>query len=437
MLSYLLVESLERRWLLEGSLVRLEVVVVGESNHNGIFEFEFIRERASSVATNARQSKGKFHVIFSTTSFTSPGSMLLNLDQLEKQLDKEEFQETGSMDAFRVLKTQFQLFINLQYYFDDDDGLMIRKYFLAYTQTEGKVDSSKALDASLVVTESSGTESDKQDTSSRSGNDTDALDADIRLVSNEEPRAESSKVQSRKSRNNIKPVEKRPNVNKPERWISKGYRLSPDKSFAVRKKPNTPGSCLRWKSTGRIFKTASLRWISTGKMFTDSPTKCRNQGFKEFKSDDHEQRRLLATLQAPLLKEKKGVRFSALYLKKKRNLLYFKPPPNVDHLVPEVPAPVPAASTSSPSSTTVDQDAPSTKPSSDETTLQGVIPSNLHHPNQSFDTLTKLKKNHTQENVISDPSRPVSTRSQLQEHAIWCYFDANDNPIPFGRKQSG
>nr|GEV26234.1 hypothetical protein [Tanacetum cinerariifolium] len=30
MLSWLLVESLERRWLLEGSLVELEVVVVGE-----------------------------------------------------------------------------------------------------------------------------------------------------------------------------------------------------------------------------------------------------------------------------------------------------------------------------------------------------------------------------------------------------------------------
>ncbi|GJR57113.1 hypothetical protein Tco_1499275 [Tanacetum coccineum] len=39
---------------------------------------------------------------------------------------------------------------------------------------------------------------------------------------------------------------------------------------------------------------------------------------------------------------------------------YFKPPPIVDHLVPEVPTLVPAASTSSPSSTTVDQDAPST-----------------------------------------------------------------------------
>nr|GEV36597.1 hypothetical protein [Tanacetum cinerariifolium] len=45
-------------------------------------------ERATSVATNARQSKEKLH---------------------EKQLDKEEFQETGSMDAFRVLKTQCRL----------------------------------------------------------------------------------------------------------------------------------------------------------------------------------------------------------------------------------------------------------------------------------------------------------------------------------------
>ncbi|GJX34341.1 hypothetical protein Tco_0245898 [Tanacetum coccineum] len=40
------------------------------------------------------------------------------------------------MDAFRVLKTQFQLFINFQYYFDNDEGLMIHKYFLAYTRTE-------------------------------------------------------------------------------------------------------------------------------------------------------------------------------------------------------------------------------------------------------------------------------------------------------------
>nr|GEU34421.1 hypothetical protein [Tanacetum cinerariifolium] len=124
---------------------------------------------------------------------------------------------------------------------------------------------------------------------------------------------------------------------------------------------------------------------------------------------------------------------------------YFKPPPNVDHLVPEVPTPVPAALTSSPSSIIVDQDAPSTstsqttskqqslvipqgveddfydievahidnnpyfdiqipEPSFKEITLQRVIPSNLYHLNESFDTLTKLIKKHPLENVIGDPS---------------------------------
>ncbi|GJV46391.1 hypothetical protein Tco_1430927 [Tanacetum coccineum] len=56
--------------------------------------------------------------------------------------------------------------------------------------TEEKVDSSKALDASLVIIESNGTESQEQDTSSRSGNDAHVDDADIRPIDNEEPMAE-------------------------------------------------------------------------------------------------------------------------------------------------------------------------------------------------------------------------------------------------------
>ncbi|GKF20653.1 hypothetical protein Tco_0069291, partial [Tanacetum coccineum] len=55
--------------------------------------------------------------------------------------------------------------------------------------TEEKVDSSKALDASLVDTESSGTTLKEQDTSSRSGNDSHADDADIRPIDDEEPMA--------------------------------------------------------------------------------------------------------------------------------------------------------------------------------------------------------------------------------------------------------
>ncbi|GJT49382.1 hypothetical protein Tco_0975539 [Tanacetum coccineum] len=53
--------------------------------------------------------------------------------------------------------------------------------------TEGKVDSSKALDASLVDTESSRIALKEQDTTSRSGNDTHADDAYIRPIYDEEP----------------------------------------------------------------------------------------------------------------------------------------------------------------------------------------------------------------------------------------------------------
>nr|GEX19779.1 hypothetical protein [Tanacetum cinerariifolium] len=56
--------------------------------------------------------------------------------------------------------------------------------------TEEKVDTSKALDASLVDTESSGTDSKERDTSSRSGNDEHDDDADNRPIYYEEPMAE-------------------------------------------------------------------------------------------------------------------------------------------------------------------------------------------------------------------------------------------------------
>ncbi|GJR04574.1 hypothetical protein Tco_0527558 [Tanacetum coccineum] len=96
---------------------------------------------------------------------TFTGSMLLNLDLLEKQLDKEEFQETRSVDAFRVLKKQFQWLINFRYYFDDDDGLMIHKFFLVYTQTEHV-------------------------SKNKSGNDTLTKDADINPMNDKQPMAE-------------------------------------------------------------------------------------------------------------------------------------------------------------------------------------------------------------------------------------------------------
>ncbi|GKE72200.1 hypothetical protein Tco_1534241 [Tanacetum coccineum] len=139
--------------------------------------------------------KRAFATLFGQDVETFIGTMFLNVDQLEKQLDKEEFQEIGSIASFKVLETQFQMFIKSQIYLDDEYVDMTRNKFLQYTQLaipefydtliqhmesvkksideraqhkreydswvnerqmqtiEEKVDTSKALDASLVDTE--------------------------------------------------------------------------------------------------------------------------------------------------------------------------------------------------------------------------------------------------------------------------------------------
>ncbi|GKB66958.1 hypothetical protein Tco_0928370 [Tanacetum coccineum] len=144
-----------------------------------------------------------FATLFEQDVQTFTRTMFVNLDQLEKHLSKEEFQELESSSAFRVLLQQFQTFLYSRFSFDTDEGLMICKYFIANTKNdvllfhdkliqhmkslqksiqerakhkreydrrmndrmmqskEGKVDSSKALVAGLVVTESNETESER------------------------------------------------------------------------------------------------------------------------------------------------------------------------------------------------------------------------------------------------------------------------------------
>ncbi|GJU83083.1 hypothetical protein Tco_1285448 [Tanacetum coccineum] len=175
--------------------------------------------------------KRAFMSLFGQDADTFTSTMLLNVDQLQKQLDKDEFQEDGSMAAFWVVNNQFQKFIDSQFSLDYDSQ-MTDKYFVEYTgievkhfrdtllqhmgnvkksvaertrhqrqydrrvnkrqlQTqESKIDTGKALDADLVDTKSIRTDSTVQDDNSRSGNDTDADDADIRPIYDEEPMAE-------------------------------------------------------------------------------------------------------------------------------------------------------------------------------------------------------------------------------------------------------
>nr|GEU71403.1 hypothetical protein CTI12_AA376980 [Tanacetum cinerariifolium] len=147
--------------------------------------------------------KHAFATLFGQDVETFIGTMFLNVEQLEKKLDKEDSQEIRSMTAFNVLETQFHMFITSRIYLDDEysndeRGQHKREYDNWVNErqmqtTKEKVDTSKALDASLVDTESSGTESKEHDTSSRSGNDAHADDADIRSIYDEEPMAEGFK----------------------------------------------------------------------------------------------------------------------------------------------------------------------------------------------------------------------------------------------------
>ncbi|GJU52484.1 hypothetical protein Tco_1226198 [Tanacetum coccineum] len=99
------------------------------------------------------------------------------------QLEIQEFRETLIQHMESVKKSIDKRALHKREY----DSMVNERQMQT---TKEKVDMSKALDASLVNTESSGTESEKQNTSSKLGNDIDADDADIKHVYDEEPMAE-------------------------------------------------------------------------------------------------------------------------------------------------------------------------------------------------------------------------------------------------------
>nr|GEV18729.1 hypothetical protein [Tanacetum cinerariifolium] len=116
------------------------------------------------------------------------------------------------------------------------------------------------------------------------------------------------------------------------------------------------------------------------------------------------------------------------------------PPPSVDHQAPEVIAPIVDVippvqddSTGSPSSTTVDQDAPSANPLFgvpilEVTSAQSsptVSPQTIVQPDHQISQhASKWTKDYPLNNIIGQLPRQVSTRLQLHEQAFFCNYDA-------------
>ncbi|GJU43068.1 hypothetical protein Tco_1200334 [Tanacetum coccineum] len=144
-----------------------------------------------------------FSRLFSNDVRTFKYELSQNMNNLEKQLNNEILHEKDSKSALsKTSKTtlKWKLRTLMQHMESvkksiDERALHKREYDTRVNErqmqtTEGKVDTCKALDASLVDIESSRTESKEQDTSSRLGNDAHADDADIRPIYDEEPMVE-------------------------------------------------------------------------------------------------------------------------------------------------------------------------------------------------------------------------------------------------------
>ncbi|GJU73785.1 retrovirus-related pol polyprotein from transposon TNT 1-94 [Tanacetum coccineum] len=99
------------------------------------------------------------------------------------------------------------------------------------------------------------------------------------------------------------------------------------------------------------------------------------------------------------------------------------PPPSTPFVPPSRIALVPAVSTGSPSSTIVDQDAPSPKNNS-EASSSDVIPTVVQTVAPYSEHVTKWTKDHPLDNIIGELESPISTRLQLHEQALFCYYDA-------------
>nr|GEV59382.1 zinc finger, CCHC-type [Tanacetum cinerariifolium] len=101
-------------------------------------------------------------------------------------------------------------------------------------------------------------------------------------------------------------------------------------------------------------------------------------------------------------------------------------PPRIDRPVSPTPVvPVPVNSAGTPSSTSIDQDAPSLSHSPSSSASFGDASSaESTYVTQTLHHLGKYSKNHPIDNVIGNPSRPVSTRKQVATDALWCLYNS-------------
>nr|GEW75596.1 hypothetical protein [Tanacetum cinerariifolium] len=138
----------------------------------------------------------------------------------------------------------------------------------------------KALDASLVDTECSRTESKEQDTSSRSGNAAHDDGADVRPIYDEEPMAEEREAASAKPYHMIASSNSRISSKNMPRFTSNdmahNHYLEEAKKRTQERSRNSEPS---------LMHSVGLRWVPTGRILTSSTTKVDSEPLNGLNAD--------------------------------------------------------------------------------------------------------------------------------------------------------
>ncbi|GJZ34623.1 retrovirus-related pol polyprotein from transposon TNT 1-94 [Tanacetum coccineum] len=406
--------------------------------------------------------------------------MLLNLDQLEQKLDKEEFQETGSMDAFRFFLAYTQ--IEVRQFRDiliqhiefvkksiDERALHTREYDNRVNERhmqskDGKDDSSKTLDANLVVTKSNETESERHVSSSRSENDTHAEDENINSMNGKQPMAETYKDLSDSTKKTS--VQTKDHVDSLIVQLNCKSVENADLKAQIQEKVFANAAL---KNELRKIKGTSVdtKWVPTGKTFTSSTTNVDYEppnGLNEDITNPYECDQTLnvsaGDSQANTVSKQFSSHMDSEYSSLESVLHEMTPTIISSGLVPP-----PLTSFVPPSRTdwdilfqplfdellnppsSVDRQAPEMPPSPSNSqttpeTQSPVIFNDVEEENHDLDVAhmnndplfgilipendseASSSDDHPLDNIIGKLGRPVSTKLQLHEQALFYYYDA-------------
>ncbi|GJV51358.1 hypothetical protein Tco_1447099 [Tanacetum coccineum] len=227
----------------------------------------------SRCMNSLREIKSQFKFLIET--FQDIGTLPIfkrtfsqDLDLLEQQLTKYILSQTDCNTTLTKLIITFKNAFNIEF-----KERNVKKFVAKRTchqrqydrrvnkrhmhTQESKTDMGKALDVELVVTESSGTKSKMQDDSSRSCNDTDAEDTNIRPIYDEEQMAETIEKTTSLLANNAD---------------LKAY--IQENVFAI---AALKDELRKLKGNSRIFKSVGVRWVPRGKILASCTSKADSE----------------------------------------------------------------------------------------------------------------------------------------------------------------